>query len=76
MLSGIGIPVGWALGRALQLYIITAVPPEETMFNPACGALAFVVPTLVIAAVVALLYLAVNRRLRRIDMLEALKSVD
>lgn len=76
LLSGIGIPVGWALGRALQLYIITAVPPEETMFNPACGVLAFAVPTLVIAAVVALLYLAVNRRLRRVDMLEALKSVD
>lgn len=76
LLSGIGIPVGWALGRALQLYIITAVPPEETMFNPACGVLAFAVPTLVIAAVVALLYLAVSRRLRRVDMLEALKSVD
>ncbi|OUP08430.1 FtsX-like permease family protein [Collinsella sp. An2] len=76
LLSIIGVPLGWALGRLLQLYIITAVPPEETMFNPACGVLAFVVPTLVIAAVVALLYLAVDRRLRRVDMLEALKSVD
>ena len=76
LLSAIGVPVGWAIGRWLQLYIITAVPPEETMFNPACGALAFIVPTAVIALVVLALYFAVSRRLARVDMLEALKSVD
>lgn len=75
-LSIIGIPAGWAFGRFLQLYIISAVPPETVMFNPDPGWLCFAVSAAVIAAVVFLLYFAVNRRLRRVDMLEALKSVD
>ncbi len=76
ILSIIGVPAGWAFGRFLQLYIINAVPPEQVMFSPECGWLCFVVPAVVIAVVVALLYLVVKRRLRRVDMLEALKSVD
>lgn len=75
-LSAIGIPCGWAFGRLLQLYIINAVPPETVMFNPAPGDLCFTVSAAVIIVVVFLLYFAVKRRLRRIDMLEALKSVD
>ena len=46
------------------------------MFNPACGALAFTMPVLVVAAVVIVMYFVVNRKLRNVDMLEALKSVD
>ena len=76
VLSAIGVPVGWALGRALQLYIINAVPPEEVMFNPATGWLCFAVPAVVVAVVVAGLYAVVKSQLRRVDMLEALKSVD
>ena len=76
VLSAIGVPVGWALGRALQLYIITAVPPEEVMFNPETGWLCFAVPAVVVAVVVAGLYVVVKSQLRRVDMLEALKSVD
>lgn len=76
LLSLIGVPVGWGAGRILQLYIIRAVPPEELMFNPACGALAFAMPVFVVAAVVIVMYFVVNRKLRNVDMLEALKSVD
>ena len=43
---------------------------------PACGALAFTMPVLVVAAVVIVMYFVVNRKLRNVDMLEALKSVD
>ena len=76
ILSIIGVPVGWAFGRVLQLYIINAVPPEQVMFSPECGSACFVVPAIVVAAVVTLLYFVVKRRLRTVDMLEALKSVD
>ncbi len=76
ILSIIGVPLGWAFGRFLQLCIINAVPPEQVMFNPDCGLACFIVPAVVIAVVVMLLYFVVNRRLRRVDMLEALKSVD
>ena len=76
ILSIIGVPFGWAFGRFLQLYIISAVPPEQVMFSPECGWACFAVPAVVIAVVVTLLYFVVNRRLRNVDMLEALKSVD
>ena len=74
--SCLALPVGWLLGWMLQQYIIAAVPPENVMFDPACGWLPFVVSTVVIVLVVAAMYAVVNRYLRRVDMLEALKSVD
>ena len=74
--AAIALPVGWGLGWLLQQYIITAVPPENVMFDPACGWLPFVVSTVVVVVVVAVMYAAVNHRLKNVDMLEALKSVD
>ena len=74
--SCLALPVGWLLGWMLQQYIIAAVPPENVMFDPACGWLPFVVSTVVIVLVVAAMYAVVNRYLCRVDMLEALKSVD
>ena len=74
--SLLALPVGWLLGWLLQQYIISAVPPENVMFDPACGWLPFVVSTAVVVAVVAVMYVVVNRKLRNVDMLEALKSVD
>lgn len=46
------------------------------MFNPALGWNAFVIPVIVIAGLTAILGALINRRLKRVDMLEALKSVD
>ena len=74
--AGIAIPVGWGLGWLLQQYIIAAVPPDNVMFDPACGWLPFAVSTAVVVAVVIVMYLVVNHRLKNVDMLEALKSVD
>ena len=76
ILTAIGIPLGWMLGKLLQLYIIQAVPPETVMFNPASGIMAYVIPVAVVSIVIVALYFVVNRKLRKVDMLEALKSVD
>lgn len=73
--SLIAVPVSWLLGWLLQQYVITAVPPENVMFDPACGWLPFVVSAAVVIVVVAIIYVAVNRQLKHVDMLEALKSV-
>ncbi len=76
ILSAIAIPVGWIFGRLLQLYIITAVPPEKVMFSPTTGWLPFAISAGVVAVVVWIQYYIVKHNLRHIDMLEALKSVD
>ena len=76
VLSVIALPVGWFLGYLLQQYIINAVCPDNVMFSGDVGTLAFIVSTVVIAAVVAVMGLVVYRQLKTVDMLEALKSVD
>ena len=74
--SLIALPVGWLFGWMLQQYIIAAVPPENVMFDPATGVLPYIVSTVVVVGVVAVMYVVVNHRLKNVDMLEALKSVD
>ena len=46
------------------------------MFDPALGWKAFVVPLLVVGVVLAVLGWVVHRRLKTVDMLAALKSVE
>lgn len=76
LLTALGILVGFGLGDLLYDYILAVVPPDEVMFNPALGWNAFVIPVIVIAGLTAILGAIINRRLKRVDMLEALKSVD
>lgn len=76
ILTLLGILLGFGLGDALYLYIISIVPPDEVMFNPALGLKAFVVPTIVILVITVVLGIIINRRLKNVDMLEALKSVE
>lgn len=46
------------------------------MFDLATGRIPFVVSAVVVALVVMWQYFVVKRRLRNVDMLESLKSVD
>ncbi|HIZ16631.1 MAG TPA: FtsX-like permease family protein [Firmicutes bacterium] len=76
LLTILGILVGFGFGDALYQYILAVVPPEDVMFDPALGAIAFIVPVAVIMVITVLLGLIINRKLKNIDMLEALKSVE
>lgn len=76
LLSGCGILVGYLVGAGLHHYIITAVPPDDVLFDPAMGWLAFVAPLVVVSVVLAVLGWVVYRRLKTVDMLAALKSVE
>ncbi|MDH6364857.1 putative ABC transport system permease protein [Enterococcus sp. PF1-24] len=76
LLSLIGILVGFGVGEALHRYIIAVVPPNDVMFNPALATTSFGIPLLIISLVTVILGFVVNHRLKNIDMLEALKSVD
>ena len=76
ILSIIGILVGFLFGGWLHHYIITAVPPEEVMFNPQEGAISYIVPTVIVTVIIVALGFVVNRKLKNVNMLEALKSVE
>ena len=62
LLTGIGVLVGFGIGELLHRYIITVVPPDEVMFNPALGSTSFIVPALIITLVTVVLGLVVNHR--------------
>ncbi|MDF7641694.1 FtsX-like permease family protein [Bifidobacterium sp. ESL0784] len=76
LLSILGIIVGYGFGAWLHRYIITAVPPDDVMFDPSITWLAFVVPLVVVGLITAALGWFVRSKLKHLDMLEALKSVD
>lgn len=76
LLTAIGIIAGFGLGDGLYRYIISVVPPDDVMFNPALGVKAFVVPVIVISVITIILAFIMHRKLKNVDMLEALKSVE
>ncbi|KXT78593.1 FtsX-like permease family protein [Streptococcus sp. DD13] len=75
-LSIVGILVGFGLGLGLHQYMVAIIPPDTVMFNPAVGWLIYIIPTLVVLVILTGLGIFVNRHLKKVDMLEALKSVE
>ena len=76
LLSVIGMGVGILFGRVLHRVIIETVAPGFVMFNPAVGWSVYVLPCVIVIVILVALGYMVNHLLQRIDMLEALKSVD
>lgn len=76
LLSVIGMGVGILFGRVLHRVIIETVAPGFVMFNPAVGWFVYVLPCVIVIVILVALGYMVNHLLQRIDMLEALKSVD
>lgn len=76
LLTIIGILVGYLGGDLLYQYILYVVPPDNVMFNPALSASSFMWPLGVIGIITIILGFIVNSKLKNLDMLEALKSVD
>lgn len=75
-LSLIGILAGYFFGELLHHYIIVMVPPDDVMFNPALNYIPFLYPLAIIAVITIILGILVNNKLKKLDMLSALKSVD
>lgn len=76
LLSLLGILVGFGVGDILFRYILAVVPPDEVMFNPALCAKAFIIPAVLIMVITFVLGYMMNRKLKYLDMLSALKSVE
>lgn len=76
ILSILGIIVGYGFGAFLHAYILNAVPPDNTMFNPGMWLSNFTIPAAITVIITGLLGIVVYQRLKNVDMLEALKSVE
>ncbi|WP_099832645.1 ABC transporter permease [Streptococcus suis] len=75
-LSLIGMLVGLVGGIYLHKLLLAMIGSDSIRFNPSVGLEVYLIPILAISGILAALGWYVNHNLRKVDMLEALKSVD
>lgn len=76
ILSGLGIIVGFGFGWWLHHFIITSLPLDVAMFDPNMYPMNFVFSALIPAMITAALAIVVHQKIKRINMLDALSSID
>lgn len=76
LLSIIGILMGLVGGYYLHQFLITMIAPDAILFYPKVGLGVFLFPVGGLILLLVLLGIYVDHYLRKVDMLEALKSVD
>ena len=75
-LSIIGIIAGIFGGKILHKVILEKVAPAEIFFNPNIEVWVYILPVILVIVILYALGVIVNLKLKKVDMLEALKSVD
>ncbi len=75
-LSIIGIIAGIFGGKILHKVILEKVAPAEIFFNPNIEVWVYILPVILVIVILYALGVIVNHKLKKVDMLEALKSVD
>lgn len=76
VLSLIGMGVGLIGGIYLHKLLLAMIGSDSIRFNPAVSLEVYVIPVVAIVGILVALGIYVNHHLRKVDMLEALKSVD
>ena len=76
ILSIIGIVLGLISGKMLHDFIIAYVAPPHVMFTPNIELWGYIVPSIAVIGILCVLCVYVNRMIRKLNMLDALKSVD
>ena len=76
ILSLIGMIVGLVSGFYLHQFLIQMIAPGTFRFQPKVGWEVYLIPVLAVSVILIILGFFVNHYLRKIDMLEALKSVE
>ena len=76
LLSLIGMIVGLVSGFYLHQFLIQMIAPGTFRFQPKVGWEVYLIPVLAVSVILTILGVFVNHYLRKVDMLEALKSVE
>lgn len=76
VLSLVGIVLGLVAGFYLHQFLIQMISPATILFYPQVGWEVYVIPVVAVSIILTLLGFFVNYHLRKVDMLEALKSVE
>ena len=76
VLSLVGIALGLVAGYYLHQFLIQMISPATILFYPRVSWEVYALPIVAVTVILALLGVFVNHHLRKVDMLEALKSVE
>ena len=76
ILSLVGMIVGLVSGFYLHQFLIQMIAPGTFRFQPQVGWEVYLIPVLAVGIILIILGFFVNHYLRKVDMLEALKSVE
>ncbi|WP_304989910.1 ABC transporter permease [Mogibacterium neglectum] len=76
VLSIVGIGLGLISGKILHDFIIAYVAPSHVMFTPNIDLWTYIVPSGAVIGVLCVLCVYLNRMIRKLNMLDALKSFD
>lgn len=76
VLSLVGIALGLVAGHYLHQFLIQMISPATILFYPQVSWEVYALPIVAVTVISALLGVFVNHHLRKVDMLEALKSVE
>ena len=76
VLSLVGIVLGLVAGYYLHQFLIQMISPATILFYPRVSWEVYALPIVAVTVILALLGLFVNHHLRKVDMLESLKSVE
>ena len=76
ILSLVGMTVGLLSGFYLHQFLIQMIAPGTFRFQPNVGWEIYLIPVLAVSVILTILGFFVNHYLRKVDMLEALKSVE
>ena len=76
VLSLVGIVLGLVAGYYLHQFLIQMISPATILFYPQVSWEVYALPIVAVTVILTLLGLFVNHHLRKVDMLEALKSVE
>ena len=76
ILSLVGMILGLISGYYLHQFLIQMIAPGTFRFQPKVGWEIYMIPVLAVSVILTILGFFVNHYLRKVDMLEALKSVE
>ena len=76
VLSLVGIALGLVAGHYLHQFLIQMISPATILFYPQVSWEVYALPIVAVTVILTLLGLFVNHHLRKVDMLEALKSIE
>lgn len=76
ILSLLGILSGYIVGSFLHSFIIISLPPDDAMFDPYLWLSNFIISTVMTMLITFAIAIVMHEKIKHVNMLDALKSVD